>query len=227
MLAEGGIFAGMFAGDTDLAGTTLRSIFVSSGATLAASALAIPLGAQLAHGRWRGRRVAIAVLNAGMGMPTVLVGLLLLLALWREGPLGEWALLYTPTALVMGQTIIAFPIVGALTVAAVQALRPAIRVQIEALGADSAQRLWLLIREARLGIAVAVLGGFGHALSEVGAAMMLGGNLPGQTRVLTTATLQAARMGQFDLAIGLASLLFVLALLVNGGAAALAGRERA
>lgn len=212
--------------DAELLATTLRSVAVSGSATLFAALAGIPVGVALASSRLRARRPLAALLTAGMGMPTVLVGLVLMLLLWREGPLGEWALLYTPAALVLGQTVIAFPVVAALTVAAVDALPPRLDRQIRALGASRAQRWRLLAREARRGIVVALLAGFGHALSEVGAAMMLGGNVPGRTRVLTTATLQYARMGEFQAAIGLAAILFAIALLVNAGAAVLSGGAR-
>ncbi len=161
-----------------------------------------------------------------MGMPTVLVGLVLTMLLWREGPLGDLGFLFTPTAVVLGQIVIAFPIVAGLTTSAIQGIEPRVVLQIRALGASGVQAARLLALEARRGIIVAVLAGFGHALSEVGAAMMLGGNLAGETRVLTTATILAARMGKFDLAVGLASLLFAIALLVNGGAVALQPRAR-
>lgn len=213
-------------GDADLWATFVRTIAISSTATLIAAALAVPAGIAVARSRGRAGRLLVAAFYAGMGLPTVLVGLLLTLLLWREGPLGAFELLYTPEAVVLGQMVIAFPIVGALTIAAIDAVPARVSRQIDALGANALQSARLLAREARRGILVAVLAGFGHALSEVGAAMMLGGNLAGSTRVLTTATVLAARMGQFDLAIGLATLLFAVALIVNGGAVALSGRAR-
>ncbi|HVO29550.1 MAG TPA: ABC transporter permease [bacterium] len=214
------------AADPELVATAIRSVAVSGSATLLAALAGIPAGVAIAASHARGKRALTALLTAGMGMPTVLVGLVLMLLLWREGPLGEWALLYTPAALVLGQTVIAFPVVAALTIAAVDALPARVDRQILALGASPVQRGRLLAREARRGIVVALLAGFGHALSEVGAAMMLGGNVPGRTRVLTTATLQYARMGEFQLAIGLAAVLFAIALLVNASAALLSGGER-
>lgn len=211
-------------GDADLWPTCARTIAVSSLATLFASLAAIPTALAVGRSRSPARRFLVAAFYAGMGLPTVLVGLVLMLLLWREGPLGGLELLYTPEAIVLGQIVIAFPIVGALTISAVEAVPAGVVRQIEALGPTAAQAARLVAREARRGILVAVLAGFGHALSEVGAAMMLGGNLAGSTRVLTTATVLAARMGQYDLAIGLAVLLFLLSLLVNGGAVALSGK---
>lgn len=210
-------------GGADLWTTGVRSLAISGSATAIASALAIPTGVSLASSRGRARRIPVAILYGGMGLPTVLVGLVLTLLFWREGPLGGLDLLYTPGAMAAGQVVIAFPVVGALTISAVEALEPRVRRQIDALAPSRAQAGRLLAREARRGIVVAVLAGFGHALSEVGAAMMLGGNIARSTRVLTTATVLATRMGQYDLAIGMAALLFAIALVVNGGAVLLAG----
>jgi tungstate transport system permease protein len=211
----------LFSGDAELWGSTGRTLAISGSATVLAALAGIPAGVAVGLSRARSRRILVAALYAGMGLPTVLVGLLLTVLLWREGPLGSLGLLYTPAAMVMGQVVIAFPVVGGLTVSAIDAIAPRVRRQVEALGATRLQAARLLAIEARRGIVVATLAGFGHALSEVGAAMMLGGNLAGSTRVLTTATVLAARMGQFDLAIGLALLLFTIALVVNGGAVAL------
>ena len=213
-------------GDPEVWGTTARSLVFSGSATALAALAAIPFGIWIAVGRVPARRLFVAALYAGMGMPTVLVGLVLTMLLWREGPLGRLGLLFTPAAVVLGQIAIAFPLVAGLSHAAVNGLERRVVVQVRALGANGRQAAWLLAVEARRGILVALLAGFGHALSEVGAAMMLGGNLAGETRVLTTATVLAARMGRFDLAIGLGVLLFAIALLVNGGAVALQPRAR-
>ncbi len=216
----------LLSGDPEIWGTTARSLAISGSATVIAMLLAVPLGVWVAVGRIPMRRSVLAALYGGMGMPTVLVGLVLTMLLWREGPLGSLGLLFTPSAVVLGQTVIAFPIVAGLTASSVQGLEPRVLRQVRALGASELQAARLIAFEARRGIMVAVLAGFGHALSEVGAAMMLGGNLAGETRVLTTATMLAARMGKFDLAVGLASLLFAIALVVNGGAIALSPKAR-
>jgi tungstate transport system permease protein len=216
----------LLAGDPEIWGTTARTLVFSGSATALAAVAAIPFGIWIAVGRVPARRLFVAGLYAGMGMPTVLVGLVLTMLLWREGPLGRFGLLFTPPAVVLGQIAIAFPMVAGLSHAAVSGLERRVVVQVRALGANDWQAAWLLAIEARRGILVALLAGFGHALSEVGAAMMLGGNLAGETRVLTTATVLAARMGRFDLAIGLGALLFAIALLVNGGAVALQPRAR-
>jgi tungstate transport system permease protein len=216
----------LLAGDPEVWGTTARTLIFSGTATALAALAAIPFGIWIAVGRVPARGLFVAALYAGMGMPTVLVGLVLTMLLWREGPLGRFGLLFTPPAVVLGQIAIAFPLVAGLSHAAVNGLERRLLVQVRALGANGRQTAWLLAIEARRGILVALLAGFGHALSEVGAAMMLGGNLAGETRVLTTATVLAARMGRFDLAIGLGALLFAIALLVNGGAIALQPRAR-
>lgn len=216
----------LLSGDPEIWSTTGRSLAISGSATVLATLLAIPFGIWVALGRVPARRAFLAVLYAGMGMPTVLVGLVLTMLLWREGPVGSFGLLFTPTAVVLGQILIAFPIVAGLTASAMQGIQPRVVLQVRALGASGPQAARLLAFEARKGITVAVLAGFGHALSEVGAVMMLGGNIAGETRVLTTSTILAARMGRFDLAVGLASLLFAIALLVNGGAVALQPKAR-
>ena len=216
----------LLAGDREVWGTTARSLLFSGSATAIAALIAVPFGIWIAVGRVPARRLFVAALYAGMGMPTVLVGLVLTMLLWRAGPLGWLGLLFTPPAVVLGQIAIAFPMVAGLSHAAVAALERRVVLQVRALGASGVQSAWLLAVEARRGIVVALLAGFGHAFSEVGAAMMLGGNLAGETRVLTTATVLAARMGEFDLAIGLGVLLFAIALLVNGSAVALQPRAR-
>ena len=217
----------LLAGDPEVWGTTARTLIFSGTATALAALAAIPFGLWIALGRVPARRAWLAALYAGMGMPTVLVGLALTLLLSREGPLGWMGLLFTPQAMVLGQIAIAFPIVAGLTASAAQSVDARVVLQIRALGAGGLQTARWVAWEARRGVIVAILAGFGHAFSEVGAAMMLGGNLEGETRVLTTATVQAARMGQFDLAVGLASLLFAIALVVNGGAVALQPKARA
>lgn len=223
-IAEG--LSGLFSPEGEVLRTAARSLAFSGSATALASLLAIPFGVWIAAGRVRARRLVLAALYAGMGLPTVLVGLVLVLLLRREGPLGGLGLLFTPAAVVLGQVIIAFPIVAGLTASAVRAIEPRAVLQIRALGASGAQAARLLAWEARRGVTVAVLAGFGHALAEVGAAMMVGGNLAGETRVLTTATVLAARTGRLELAVGLASLLFAIALVASGAALALQREAR-
>lgn len=195
---------------------TGRTLIVSGAALALAVVAGIPLGVALAAGRrFKLRGLLMAVINTGMGLPPVVVGLIVALALFREGPLGclEW--LYTVPAMVVAQAIIAFPLVVGLTAAGVQQLDPQLAVQLRSLGASRLQLGWLLLREARLSVLAAVMAGFGGALSEVGAVMMVGGNIRGQTRVLTTAIVQHTRMGQFEAAVILGAVLLALAFAIN------------
>ena len=150
-----------------------------------------------------------------MGLPPVAVGLIVSVLLWRSGPLGLLGLIYTPTAIIIAQVLIASPIVAGITLAAVQQINPKLKLQALSLGASSWQVLWIIIREAKLPAFAAVMAGFGGIISEVGAVMMVGGNIKGQTRVLTTATVQMVRMGQLEIAIALVIILLILAFSVN------------
>jgi tungstate transport system permease protein len=202
-------------GDPDVLQITWLSLQISGGATLLSLLAGIPAGMALALARFPGRALCVALVNTGMGLPPVVVGLFVSIFLWRSGPLGVLELLYTPTAIVIAQFIIAAPIVMGLTIAAMQQLNPKLRLQLLGLGASRWQLLWLLMREARLPLLAAVMAGFGGVISEVGASMMVGGNIRGQTRVLTTATVLETGKGNFDLAIALGVILLVLAFAVN------------
>src|ERR1700752_2950632 len=188
---------------------------VSGGATLISLALGVPAGAALALGRFPGRGLLVSAVNTGMGLPPVVVGLFVTLLLWRSGPLGELEILYTPAAIVIAQAVIATPIVTAITLAAVGQVPREFRLQLLALGASRAQMIWLVLREARLPMLAAVMAGFGGIISEIGASMMVGGNIKGQTRTLTTAMVLETGKGNFDVAIALSLLLLVLIFLVN------------
>ena len=202
-------------GDTELLRITFLSLQVSGSATLLSLLAGIPLGTLIALNRFPGRRLVISLVNTGMGLPPVVVGLFVSIFLWRSGPLGTLELLYTPTAIVIAQFVIAAPIVTGLTLAAVQQLPPRFRLQMLGLGASRLQLLWVLMREARLPMLAAVMAGFGGVISEIGASMMVGGNIRGQTRVLTTATVLETSKGNFDLAIALSILLLLITFLVN------------
>ena len=201
--------------DSELIRITLLSLGVSSMAVAISILTGMPIGALLALTEFPGRRLLISFVNTGMGLPPVVVGLFVTMLLWRSGPLGFLELLFSPTAIVIAQVIIALPIVTGLTSAALQQLNPKLRLQLLALGASRLQLLWLLLREARLPLLAAIMAGFGGVISEVGAVMMVGGNIKGQTRVLTTAIVLESRMGHFDLAIALAVLLLLLSFMVN------------
>lgn len=202
-------------GDSEVLRITLLSLQVSGSAVLISLFSGIPLGTYLALARFPGRNLAVSLVNTGMGLPPVVVGLFVTLLLWRNGPLGILDLLFTPIAMIIAQVIIAAPIVTGLTIAAIQQLNPQLRLQLLALGASRLQLFWLLIREARLPLLAAIMAGFGGVISEVGAVMMVGGNIKGQTRVLTTATVLESRMGHFDLAIALGVILLLLSFVVN------------
>jgi tungstate transport system permease protein len=150
-----------------------------------------------------------------MGQPPVVVGLFVTILLWRNGPLGFLRMLYTPGAMVAAQCVLATPVIAGFTLAALQAINPRLRLQIVGLGASRVEMVWLLLREARLPVLAAVMAGFGAVISEIGASMMVGGNIPGQTRVLTTATVMETSKGNFGMAIALSLILLLLIYAVN------------
>lgn len=201
--------------DPEVFGITWLSLKVSAIATFLSLLFGIPLGVCLAMTRFPTRSVIVAMVNTGMGLPPVVVGLFVSIFLWRSGPLGFMELLYTPTAIVIAQVIIAFPIVAGLTMAAFQSLNPNLRLQLMGIGASKTQALWLLCRESRLPLLAAVMAGFGGVISEVGASMMVGGNIRGETRVLTTATVLETGKGSFEIAIALGLILLALTFAVN------------
>lgn len=198
-------------GDPEVLRITALTLKVSGTATASSVLIGVPLGVFLVLSAFPGRKLAISLVNLGMGLPPVVVGLWVSLFLWRSGPLGFLQLQYTPTAMIIAQAVIASPIVTGFTVAAVGQLNPKIRLQILALGASRLQLLWLLIREARIGLLAAVMAGFGGVVSEIGASQMVGGNIYGYTRVLTTATVMEVSKGNFDVAISLSIILLLLA----------------
>lgn len=202
-------------GDADVFGITLRSLEISGAATCLSLLLGVPLGVALALSRFPGRGLAISLVNTGMGLPPVVVGLFVSILLWRSGPFGFLEWIYTPIAMVLAQLAIAAPIVTGLTLAAIQQIPDRFRLQMRGLGASRGQLLWVLLREARLPMLAAAMAGFGGVISEVGASLMVGGNIRGQTRVLTTATVLAASKGNFDVAIALSVLLLAIMFLVN------------
>lgn len=201
--------------DPEVQEVTFLTLRVSGLATLISVVLGVPIGVFLALKRFPGRGAVISLVNFGMGLPPVIVGLVTWLLLTRYGPLGFLGLLYTPTAMVIAQAIIAFPLVAGFTLAAIQSLDPKLRLQILALGANRWQFIWLLLREARLGLLAAVIAGFGGVISEVGASMMVGGNVKGLTRVLTTAISLEVSKGRFELATALSVILLILSFLIT------------
>jgi tungstate transport system permease protein len=191
------------------------SLQVSGIATALALVLGVPAGVVLALARFPGRTLVVSAVNAGMGLPPVVVGLFVTILLWRSGPFGGLEILYTPAAIVIAQAVIASPIVTGITLAAVQNVPEMFRLQLLGLGASQRQMVWVVLREARLPMLAAVMAGFGGIISEIGASLMVGGNIKGQTRTLTTAMVLETNKGNFDVAIALAILLLSLVFLVN------------
>jgi tungstate transport system permease protein len=205
----------LLSGDAEVWRVTLLSLEVSGCATLSSLVVGVPFGTALALTRFPGRGLIVSAVNTGMGLPPVVVGLFVTILLWRSGVFGGLELLYTPFAMVLAQFVIAAPIVTGLTLAAVQQIPDRFRLQMMALGASRLQLTWVLMREARLPMLAAVMAGFGGVISEVGASMMVGGNIRGSTRVLTTATVLEAGKGNFDIAIALSLILLAITFLVN------------
>ena len=205
------------------------SLQVSGTALLFSTIIGIPLGALMGLSRFVGRRLLIVLLYTGMGFPPVVVGLFVYLMLSRSGPLGQLSsplipALFTPGAMVVAQTIISFPLVAGFTMAAVMGVDPALRQQVQALGATRWQTTVAILSEARVGVIVAVIAGFGSIISEVGAVMMVGGNIEHKTRVLTTAIVLETRKGNFDLAMAIGIVLLGLAFLTNVAMLRIQGR---
>ena len=197
---------------------TWRTLLVSGSALVAAVLLGVPAGVALAVRRsFPGRGLVMALVNTGMGLPPVVVGLIVALALFRGGPLGSFEWMYTIKAMVAAQGIIAFPLVVGLTAAGVQQLDPNLALQLRSLGVGGPRLGWILLREARLSALAAIMAGFGGAISEVGAVMMVGGNIRGETRVLTTSIVQQTRMGDYETAVALGLVLLALAFAANLG----------
>ncbi|HUE77619.1 MAG TPA: ABC transporter permease, partial [Longimicrobiales bacterium] len=189
-----------------------RSIQVSGGALLLAVAIGLPAGVLLGVGRFPGRRLLVAITYTGFALPPVVVGLFVYLVLSSDGPAGGLSLLFSSPAMVAAQALLAAPYVAGITLAAVQAVPPDVRLQARALGASPARALFAHLREARLGILAAVIAGFGAVISEVGAAIMVGGNIIGETRVLTTAIVLETRRGNFETAMALGFILLAIVL---------------
>jgi tungstate transport system permease protein len=216
----------LFTLDPEVLSITLLSLAVSGSATLISLVLGLLSGIAIALKEFPGRKFVISTINTGMGLPPVVVGLFVSIFLWRNGPFGFLGILYTPLAMVIAQAIIATPLVMGITVAAIQHLPKNLRYQILALGATRMQMMRLLVREARLPLLAAVMAGFGGVISEVGASIMVGGNIKGYTRVLTTATVMETSRGNFDIAIALGIILLALSFIVNAVLTHVQQRER-
>lgn len=206
----------LISGDASLLEIIQLSLIVSSLALLLAALIGIPVGAWLGLRRFRGQRWLTAFIYTGMGFPPVVIGLIVYLLLSRQGVLGDLAWLFTPSAMILAQTILAFPLVAGVTMTAVQGIESDLRIQLRSLGATEWQTVTTILWEARQGVIVGLVAGFGAAISEVGAVMLVGGNIDGRTRVLTTAIVLETRQGNFDFALALGLVLLFLAFITNG-----------
>jgi tungstate transport system permease protein len=191
------------------------SLYVSGVALFFSTLVGIPLGAFLGLTRFRGRRLLTALLYTGMGFPPVVIGLFVYLMLSRKGPMGDLGWLFTPNAIILAQTIISFPLVAGFTMAAVMGVDPNLRRQLVSLGATGWQATLAILAEARVGVIVSIIAGFGSVISEVGAVILVGGNIEGKTRTLTTAIVLETRKGNFDLAIALGVILLLISFFIN------------
>ena len=201
--------------DPEVMGITWLSLKISGTATFISLFFGVSIGAGVALTDFPGKRIVISLINTGMGLPPVVVGLFVTIMIWRSGPLGFLEILYTPYAMIIAQAIIATPIVMGISLASIQSLPANLRLQILSLGASRLQMAWILIKESKLPLLAAVMAGFGGVISEVGASIMVGGNIKGYSRVLTTATVMETGKGNFDIAIALGIILLILAFLVN------------
>ncbi|HEY4696229.1 MAG TPA: ABC transporter permease [Candidatus Hydromicrobium sp.] len=205
----------IFTGNREIYEILFLTLKVSGSAVFFSMLLGIPVGVLVGLNKFTLKRLVVAIINTGMGLPPVAAGLIVALFIWRSGPFGFLELMYTPAAIVIAQVLIASPIIAGITLAAVQQIDPKLIQQALSLGANRFQVFWILIREARLPALAAIMAGFGGIISEVGAVTMVGGNIKGETRVLTTATVQMVRMGNFAVAIALVVILLILAFGVN------------
>lgn len=201
--------------DPEIVTILLLSLQVSGIAVLICMALGVPSGILLCFSRFPGKKLCVAAINTGMGLPPVLAGLVVYLVFARSGPLGDMNLIYTPTAIVVAQVVIAYPVVAGLTMAALQSLNPSLSLQALGLGASRIQMWLLLLREARFSSLAAIMAAFGAVISEVGAVMIVGGDIKDQTRVMTTAIVLETRMGHYERAFALGIILLAMSFLVN------------
>jgi tungstate transport system permease protein len=205
----------ILSGDLGILEVTLLTLRVSFTAILISTIIGIPIGILLGLTHFRGRKLLLILINIGMGLPPVIAGLTITMLLWRSGPFGDFALLYTPTAIIMAQILVSLPIIVGLTSSSFQQIDEKMLLQIKALGATKIQTLIILLKEMRIAILAAIMAGFGRVIAEVGAAMMVGGNILGETRILTTSIMMEVSKGNFDVAIALSFILMSLAFLIT------------
>ena len=205
----------LFSLNPEILQITWLTLKISGSSTILALLLGIPCGILLAFYHFPGRKFILTLINTGMGLPPVVVGLFIAIILWRSGPFGFLNLMYTPIAMIIAQFVIAFPIIAGFSTAAFQQVSPNVYLQAIALGASKWQALRVIMKEVRLSALAAIMAGFGGVISEIGAVLMVGGNIKGKTRVLTTAIVLETRMGKFGMAIALSILLLALSFSVN------------
>lgn len=215
----------IISGDREVFNVTSLSLQVTGVALLFSAVVGIPLGSFMGLKRFLGRRIVIALLYTGMGFPPVVVGLFVYLMLSRVGPFGTLGWLFTPKAMIISQVIISFPLVAGFTMAAVMGVDPNLRQQVLALGATEWQATRTILAEARIGVIVSIIAGFGSIISEVGSVMLVGGNIQGSTRVLTTAIVLETRKGEFEFAIALGIIVLSLSFMANVIMLRLQGRD--
>ncbi len=205
----------ILSGDKEVFDITYTTLQVCLTAILISTVVGIPLGVLLGLNSFPGKKIVLVFVNIGMGLPPVVAGLYITMLLWRSGPLGNLGLLYTTHAIIMAQVLVSLPIIIGLTAAAFQQIDHKMLMQIKALGATGFQRIGLLLRETKLAILAAIMAGLGRVLAEVGAAMMVGGNIKGDTRILTTSMVMEVSKGNFDVAIALSFILMSLAFMIT------------
>ena len=217
LLLEGLIraFKMIASGDPEIYEITWRTLRVSLTAVLISTVVGIPLGIFLGLKNFPGRKILLVIINILMGLPPVVAGLWITILLWRSGPLGHLTLLFTPTAIVMAQVLVSLPIIIGLTSSAFQQIDEKMLLQIKSLGATKLQALLILLNETRVSILAAIIAGFGRVIAEVGAAMMVGGNIRGETRILTTSIVMEVSKGNFDIAFALSFIIMTLTFLIT------------
>lgn len=219
-------FEMIFTGNQAIFEITLLTLKVCTISILISTLIGLPLGIFLGLKRFKGRRVLLMFINMGLGLPPTVAGLWITMFLWRSGPLGDLKLLYTPTAIVMAQVLVSLPIVTSLTSSAFQQISDKMLLQIKALGPTRLQTLLILIKQSKIAIMAAIMAGFGRVIAEVGAAMMVGGNILGDTRILTTSIVMEVSKGNFDIALALSFILLSVALMVTAALTFLQQRSR-
>lgn len=216
----------ILSGDQEIFRITSLTLRVSFIAILFSTLIGLPLGMFIGLTKFKGRKLLLVFINIGMGLPPVVAGLWITLLLWRSGPLGYLSLLYSPTAIVMAQILVSLPIITGLTSSAFQQINDKMLLQIKALGATKLQTLFILLKQSRIAILAAIIAGFGRVIAEVGAAMMVGGNIQGDTRILTTSIVMEVSKGNFDIALALSFILLSAALLITATLTFLQQRKR-